>query len=135
MELQVPRLNMSEPTWKAVAKGAQDYLQASIDRVRPVVQDLPHLVQALDCSGLPKKLLSAKEVEITETSTENLVSALAKRKYNAVEVVSAFLRRAVIAQHAVLDDPSPQHARMTFTDQLCHRTPSRASHRACQVPR
>ena len=96
---------MSEPAWESVAKEAQDHLHASISRVRPSLGSTKLPRESLNCSGLPKQLLSPLELEITETAPEHLVSALAKKKHSAVEVATAFLRRAVIAQSAVLDEP------------------------------
>ena len=111
---------MSERTWKAIAREAQDHLHASISRVQPSVPKISPSSDTLDYSGLPKSYLSPKELKITETPTEHLVSALAEKSYSAVEVTRAFLRRAVIAQSAVFDNISFMHAKLISVDELHH---------------
>ena len=111
---------MGEPAWELVAKQARDHLHASIKRVRPALGDINLPRGSLDYSGLPKQLLSPQELDITETSPEHLALALAEKRYSAVKVATAFLRRAVIAQSAVFYIPFLPRRKLTFIDQLHH---------------
>ena len=95
---------MGELAWESVAKEAQDHRHASISRVRPALGNIKVPKESLNYSGLPKRLLSKQELEITDAPPEHLISVLATKRHSAVEVATAFLRRAVIAQSAVLDD-------------------------------
>ncbi len=127
---------MSDMTWKAIARQAQDYLHASIDRVQPRVPDIPLPPdESSDSTSLPKRLLPVKEVEITEAPVERLVLALAEKRYTAFEVTTAFLRRAVIAQSAVLCSPSFMQATLTVADELPYRASSRVCSGARKLPR
>ncbi|GAA5904101.1 hypothetical protein JCM5296_000334 [Sporobolomyces johnsonii] len=57
--------------------------------------------QRLDVTGVPAEcgILTAKELEITELDeVEELASRLAKGAYKAVEVITAFCKRAAVAQ-------------------------------------
>ena len=97
---------MTEATWKEIAEEARAYRQASLNRFHPITPELETHITKLDNSkfnpsGLPRYICSPEELKITETSPEDLVSALAGKKYSAVSVTKAFLRRAVAAQYAV----------------------------------
>ncbi|KKY25176.1 putative fatty-acid amide [Phaeomoniella chlamydospora] len=83
--------------WQTVAKKAQDHRDKSIAEVQPAIPEVPAELP-LDVTGLPKELLNEKEVSITEKPAEELVEALASGKLTSVEVTSAFLRRAGLAQ-------------------------------------
>ena len=87
---------MNEP-WQDVAKRAQEYRNASINRVEPAVPKVPdHL--PLDVTKIPNGLLSDRDLVITQTSPEELVEKLALGQFKSIEVTNAFLRRAGIAQ-------------------------------------
>ena len=86
--------------WQTVAKKAQDHRDKSIAEVQPAIPEVPAELP-LDVTGLPKELLNEKEVSITEKPAEELVEALASGKLTSVEVTSAFLRRAGLAQKLV----------------------------------
>ena len=83
--------------WQEVAQRAQAYRDASIAAITPPIPaiqaDLPENV-----THLPRVLLPAREIEITEMLPEELLRALASGKLSSVEVTSAFLRRAGLAQ-------------------------------------
>ena len=91
---------MSKSSWQEVAKQAQEYRDASISRIEPglpgVPKDLP-----LDCTEIPKYLLSTEEVTITQTAPEDLISSLASGRLTSTTVTKAFLRRAGLAQALV----------------------------------
>lgn len=87
-------------TWQEVAKEAQLHRDASIAKVNPPVPDVPAELP-LDVTSLPRKLLTEREVEITETPAESLLASLATGKLKSVEVTNAFLRRAGLAQKLV----------------------------------
>lgn len=88
---------MSNKSWQEVAKTAQDHRDASIRQLEPPVPQI-HAQLPLDRTEIPKSLLTAEEVAITETPPEELVAYLATGKYTSTVVANAFLRRAGIAQ-------------------------------------
>ena len=94
------------PKWQAIAKEAQRYRDDTLSRVQPSIPEVPDELP-LNVTGLPKQLLSEKEVSITESLPEDLVSALAAGKLSSTEVTSAFLRRAGLAQKLVSRDVNP----------------------------
>ena len=91
---------MSKPSWQDVAKTAQKHREKSISKVEPAIPEVPSDLPR-DVTGLPKDLLTKEEVEITETTTEGLVTALAIGKLTSAIVTKAFLRRAGLAQRLV----------------------------------
>lgn len=91
---------MSKRHWQDVAKEAQDYRDASINRVEPAIPAVPQVLPQ-DRTDVPKSLLSAEEVLITQTAPENLLNSLASGKLTSTAVVKAFLRRAGVAQALV----------------------------------
>ena len=86
--------------WQEIAKEAQDLRDASIDRVKPAVPDVPAKL-SLDVADIPKYLLSTEEVIITQSPAEDLVVSLASGRLTSTTVVTAFLRRAGLAQKLV----------------------------------
>ena len=91
---------MSKPSWQEIAKTAQKHRDVSIAEVKPAIPEVPpHLPHDATC--IPKDLLTQKEVEITETTAEGLVTLLATGKLKSADVTNAFLRRAGLAQKLV----------------------------------
>lgn len=89
-----------ETFWQNIALKKQEHRNKSIAKITPSIPDVPHELPR-DVTGVPNTLLDAREVEITERSTEALASALALGELTSVEVTKAFLRRAAIAQKLV----------------------------------
>jgi hypothetical protein len=87
-------------SWQDVAQEAQEYRDATVDRVLPgaplLPKDLPRNV-----INIPSKVLSQNELYITETPPEDLLSKLAGGELTATSVTTAFLRRASLAQKLV----------------------------------
>ncbi|KAK3080418.1 hypothetical protein LTS18_001552, partial [Coniosporium uncinatum] len=88
------------PTWQETAKLMRDHRDESITAVQPTLSDVPSQLP-LNITSLPKQLLTNREIEITETSPEDLLSALGSGTLSSTEVTSAFLRRAGLAQKLV----------------------------------
>ncbi|KAL8800773.1 MAG: hypothetical protein Q9182_004937 [Xanthomendoza sp. 2 TL-2023] len=88
---------MAAPSWEDVAATAQKHRDASISLLDPPVPDVPQDL-AKNVTDVPKRLLSAEEVFITETAPETLVNYLAAGKLTSTAVIHAFLRRAGLAQ-------------------------------------
>jgi amidase len=90
-------------SWQDVAQEAQEYRDATVDRVlpgaTPLSKDLPKNV-----INIPSKVLSQKEVYITEMPAEDLLSKLTEGELTATGVIAAFLRRASLAQKLVYLD-------------------------------
>ncbi len=91
---------MSKRHWQDIAKEAQDYRDASINRVVPAVPTVPKDLP-LDRTEIPKYLLSTEEVLLTQTAPEDLVKSLASGKITSTAVIKAFLRRSGVAQALV----------------------------------
>lgn len=92
---------MTQRTWQSIAKEAQEYRDASINRIEPPIPAVPKDLP-LDRTDIPKYLLTTEEVVITETAPEELVTSLATSKLTSFTVTSAFLRRAGLAQALVI---------------------------------
>lgn len=84
-------------TWQETAKQVQDYRDSTIASVEPpipdVAKDLP-----LNVTNIPKEVLTEGEIELTESTPEYLLNALAAGWITSTEVTKAFLRRAGLAQ-------------------------------------
>ena len=91
---------LSEMSWQETAKHVQEARDTSIELVEPAVPDVPSDLP-LDVTDIPKYLLSTEEVVITQTAPEELVVSLASGSLTSTAVVTAFLRRAGIAQKLV----------------------------------
>lgn len=87
--------------WQEIAEEAQEYRDASIARVRPAIPQLPvHLPK--NVMGIPGQVLGTGETQITEMPVESLLYELSCGGVTAVSVVTAFLRRAGLAQKLVI---------------------------------
>jgi hypothetical protein len=94
-----PVTTASGATWQEVAAGMQKHRDSTLLAIRPPLpKDLNSRTIPLNVTGIPKQILTPKEVEITEAAVEVLVPLLAEGKLTAVEVANAFLRRAGVAQ-------------------------------------
>jgi amidase len=94
---------MTKAAWELKAEKCQKITQNSLNPawILPAEQ-LPPADQ-LDVSSWPKRcnLLTARELEITETTGTDLVSQMGAGKLTAVETVTAFLKRAHVAHQLV----------------------------------
>ncbi|KAG9238029.1 amidase signature domain-containing protein [Amylocarpus encephaloides] len=89
----------SGATWQEVAADRQKHRDATLAIVEPPLPDtLPDI--PLHTIPIAKAILSVEEIQITESTVEDLVPGLAKGEISSVKVVAAFLRRAVLAQKA-----------------------------------
>lgn len=93
-------MNMGSPEWKRAAGHAERYRDNSIQRVAPAVPPVPHDLP-LNVIDIPKQLLLTEEASLTSLPPERLIQALAAGEVTAVQVTTAFLRRAGIAQSLV----------------------------------
>jgi amidase len=90
-------------TWEDKATWAKARRDASLAKVEPKLDGITDANSLpLSSQGLPKDVLTAREIEITEKYTiTELLCLLRKRKISVEEVTRAFLRRAALAQVAV----------------------------------
>jgi Asp-tRNA(Asn)/Glu-tRNA(Gln) amidotransferase A subunit family amidase len=86
-------------SWQSIAKKAQDHRDATIALIQPPILDIAEL--PLDSTPVPKTVLTAEELSITESDPADLVSKLTSGAVTSVEVTKAFLRRAALAQKLV----------------------------------
>ncbi|KAI1373284.1 amidase [Hypoxylon crocopeplum] len=84
--------------WEDVAADRQRHRDATIAEVRPPVPELRPEDVPLNTTGIPKKLLTEEEIRVTGTNVEDLVKKIASGEWTSTAVISAFLRRAGLAQ-------------------------------------
>jgi len=87
----------SNPTWQETARLAQARRDGSIAAVEPAVPAVPE-EPPWNVSALPRALLPAAQVAVTEAAPEELVAGLAAGRLRSVAVTGAFLGRAGVAQ-------------------------------------
>ncbi|KAF2814774.1 amidase [Mytilinidion resinicola] len=96
--LPLPRPRaIAGPTWQEIAKAAQDHRDASIAALEPPLPTIPWEIPQ-DVSQIPKRIFSKEIIAITEAAPEVLVAKLASGDLTSVQVTTAFLRRAGLAQ-------------------------------------
>ncbi|KAI1090273.1 amidase [Rostrohypoxylon terebratum] len=88
----------SGATWQDVAADRQQYRDATIAEVQPPVPELSPEDVPLNTTGIPKKLLTEEEIEITSINVEELVKKIVSGEWTSTVVAKAFLRRAGLAQ-------------------------------------
>jgi amidase len=100
-----PSKSKPKRPWQEIAREAQEYRDASIATFTKgfpaiyatgQVADLPK-----NSTAIPSEFLGKRDLQITETLTEELVKLLANGELSATEVTTAFLRRAALAQRLV----------------------------------
>ncbi|KAM6510054.1 hypothetical protein FALCPG4_017683 [Fusarium falciforme] len=86
--------------YEATVASARAKRDESLAKVDPKLEGIPDELP-LNSQGLPKAVLTEREIEITENySVTELLSLLRERKIKVEEVTRAFLRRAALAQAA-----------------------------------
>lgn len=106
------------PTWQETAKQMQDRRDLTIAAVEPPVPEVPKDLP-LNVTQLPKELLTEREIELTESTPEYLLNALAAGWITSTEVIKAFLRCAGLSQK--------------LTNCITELLPSRALARAAEL--
>ncbi|KAI1463022.1 amidase [Daldinia caldariorum] len=85
-------------TWQDVAADRQRHRDATIAEIRPPVPELRKEDIPLNTTGIPKKLLTEQEIQITNADVEDLVKKITSGEWSSTTVTNAFLRRAGLAQ-------------------------------------
>jgi amidase len=113
--------------WTELVEEKRARLQASIPK-EWLINIPPDNV--LDITAIPERcgLLSAKEIEITNTHVEGLLEKLAKAEWSALEVVTAFSKRAIIAHQLVNLNRKFHSVTHLPTDQLLDGSLRRTCH-------
>lgn len=91
---------MTSPSWQDVARRRQDEINSSI----PEAYHVPEaLVKGHNFIDLPEKsgILNERELKITSSTATELLKLIHSEIYTAVEVATAFCKRASIAHQAV----------------------------------
>ncbi|CAH0055156.1 unnamed protein product [Clonostachys solani] len=84
-------------TWQTKAELPRRMRDESLAQVQPPLTGIPEPLP-LNCQGLPKLVLTPRELELTESySVEQLLAQLHSRKLSSEELTRAFLRRAALA--------------------------------------
>lgn len=87
--------------WQDKVSAARARRDAGLAKVEPKLEGIPDVLP-LSSQDLPKSVLTARELEITEKySVTELLKILKEKKITVEEVTRAFLRRAALAQAAV----------------------------------
>ncbi|KAF2795688.1 amidase [Melanomma pulvis-pyrius CBS 109.77] len=86
-------------SWESIAQKAQDFRDATIALVSPALPAITEL--PLDSTPVPKTILTAEEITITQSDPTDLVAQLASGALSSIQVTTAFLRRASLAQKLV----------------------------------
>lgn len=87
--------------WQEIAKEAEDHRRVSLEKAIAISPTaLKHNWDAQPrCSvDVPGKVLHPKDLQITQMLPEELVRLMASGELSSVDVTTAFLRRAVLAQ-------------------------------------
>ncbi|TVY82383.1 putative amidase [Lachnellula suecica] len=95
------RAKLKRP-WQEVAKEAENHRRESLAKV----EGLPPAIERIQLSStlpqnsieIPEEILDSLDFQITQKLPEELLSLMADGKLSSVQVTSAFLRRAVLAQ-------------------------------------
>jgi len=93
----------TETDWTDIAAKAQTKLRNSIPSEYRIPPDKLPGDNVLDVTDFPAKcgLLSDAELKITESFATEIVGAVAAGEWSAVEVTTAFCKRAAIAHQVV----------------------------------
>ncbi|KAI9661471.1 MAG: hypothetical protein M1831_002993 [Alyxoria varia] len=84
--------------WQQAASKAQNHRDESLTKV-PGLSHIPYIPpESENVIAVPKQVLSAEDISITEKNPEQLLACLASRELSSVAVTTAFLRRAALAQ-------------------------------------
>ncbi|RDW59861.1 fatty-acid amide hydrolase [Coleophoma cylindrospora] len=91
---------MAIQAWQEDIKECQSIQENSVNKEWLLPADKVPSAEQLNVIDVPKTcgLLTAKELEITETSAGDMVKKMAAGEWTATEVVTSFLKRATIGQ-------------------------------------
>jgi amidase len=94
---------MAIQDWQTAASKGKEIQEKSINSEWLLPSSKLPSKDRLNVVDVPKEsgLLTAKELEITETDAVNLVKKMAAGEWSAEEVVISFLKRATIGQQLV----------------------------------
>ena len=116
-----------EPLWKKTASKVQEYRAQSLRKVQPPLPEIP-VDLPKDVTYAPQQLLSPREIAITDSSPESLLSDLTTGKWSSYEVTQAYIRRAALAQELVgTVSVLKASTKSKFRGQLHHRVAPGAS--------
>lgn len=88
-------------SWEEKVARVRAKRDESLAKVEPKLEGVPEELP-LNSQGLPKLVLTPREIEITEGYTViELLAVLRERRISVEEVTRAFLRRAALAHAAV----------------------------------
>ncbi|KAI1075752.1 amidase signature domain-containing protein [Whalleya microplaca] len=84
--------------WEEVAADRRRHRDATIAELDPPLPELDSSKLPLNTTGIPKTVLTAEELRITNANVEDLIPRIASGEYSTTAVTKAFLRRAGLAQ-------------------------------------
>ncbi|KAK1081351.1 hypothetical protein LTR33_004764, partial [Friedmanniomyces endolithicus] len=86
----------TKKSWQDISAAMLKHREQTIAAIEPAVPDPPKELP-LNVTGIPKQLLPADVISITETPTEKLLQKLASGGISSTDVTKAFLQRAGLA--------------------------------------
>ncbi|KAF2727068.1 amidase [Polyplosphaeria fusca] len=92
-----PSRALPKRPWQDIAKEAQEHRDSTISQLSPPAPKAPS-DHPKNVVSIPETLLDENEIRITNLPPEALLEALLAGHLSAVEVTTAYLRRAAIAQ-------------------------------------
>jgi hypothetical protein len=98
----------AEVSWERAARAKQASISGQVP-VEWIIKsaDLPPVSALRDVSYFIRRYLSARELEITDTTAERILEKLGAGEWTALEVNRAFCHRAAIAHQLVCILPKP----------------------------
>ncbi|KAK0922625.1 hypothetical protein LTR91_004360 [Friedmanniomyces endolithicus] len=86
----------TKKSWQDISATMLKHREQTIAAIEPAIPDPPKELP-LNVTGIPKQLLPADVISITETPTERLLQNLASGTLSSTDVTKAFLQRAGLA--------------------------------------
>ncbi|KAF1966479.1 amidase [Bimuria novae-zelandiae CBS 107.79] len=96
----MPPTSKPKRPWQEVASEAQAYRNSTISALFPPAPEVPPKLPK-NVLSLPTELLSPKVISITNLPPEQLLTLLCTGRVSAVDVTTAYLQRAAVAQGLV----------------------------------
>ncbi|KAK1814151.1 hypothetical protein LTR12_011429 [Friedmanniomyces endolithicus] len=86
----------TKKSWQDISATMLKHREQTIAAIEPAIPDPPEELPP-NVTGIPKRLLPADVISITETPTEKLIQKLASGTLSSTDVTNAFLQRAGLA--------------------------------------
>jgi amidase len=93
---------MSAPqSWEEKARAKRESLESLIPHAWRMRDQIPSVDEQQDVTSVPRRYLTEREIQITESDAETIVKNTRTGQWKAEEVTRAFCHRAAIAHQLV----------------------------------